>query len=52
MRARSKSRFPVPNRVKPTRVPRLFGGEAAAMSWMHSAEGEDAIRRILDEAGA
>lgn len=43
---------PVPHRVKPTRVPRLFDSEAAALSWMHSPEGEDAIRLILDEAGA
>jgi len=43
---------PVPNRVKPTRVPRLFDSEGAALSWMHSPEGEDAIRLILDEAGA
>ncbi|MBU6157020.1 MAG: hypothetical protein KJS87_08810 [Alphaproteobacteria bacterium] len=43
---------PVPNRVKPTRVPRLFDSEGAALSWLHSPEGEDAIRQILKEAGA
>ena len=41
---------PVPDRVKPHRVPRLFNSQPAAQSWIHSPEGEDAIRLILKEA--
>jgi hypothetical protein len=43
---------PVPNRNKPQRVPLQFDSEAAAQSWIHSPEGEDAIAQILTEAAA
>jgi hypothetical protein len=43
---------PVPDRVKPHRVPLQFDTEAAAQSWIHSPEGEDAIALILKEAAA
>ena len=38
---------PVPDRVKAHRVPLQFGSQAAAESWIHSAEGEDAIAQIF-----
>ena len=40
---------PVPDRVKAHRVPLQFNSQAAAESWIHSAEGEDAIALILSE---
>jgi hypothetical protein len=43
---------PVPDRVKAHRVPLQFDTEAAAQSWIHSPEGEDAIAQILAEAAA
>jgi hypothetical protein len=41
---------PVPDRVKPQRVPLQFDSKGAAESWIHSPEGEDAIAEILREA--
>lgn len=41
---------PVPDRVKPQRVPLQFDTMAAAESWIHSPEGEDRITDILREA--
>ena len=38
---------PVPDRVKAHRVPLQFDSQAAAESWIHSPEGEDAIALIL-----
>jgi len=43
---------PVPNRVRPHRVPLQFDSQGAADSWIHSPEGEDAIEAILKEAAA
>lgn len=43
---------PVPDRVRPHRVPQQFETQAAAESWIHSPDGEDAIRVILTEAAA
>ena len=40
---------PVPDRVKAHRVPRQFESLAAAESWIHSPEGEDAIAAILKQ---
>ena len=41
---------PVPDRVKPQRVPRQFSSMAEAESWIHSPDGEDAIVAILKDA--
>ena len=41
---------PVPDRVKAQRVPLQFDSQAAAESWIHSPEGEDAIAEILRDA--
>ncbi|MCE9524281.1 MAG: hypothetical protein K8S25_17820 [Alphaproteobacteria bacterium] len=41
---------PVHDRVKAQRVPLQFDSQAAAESWIHSAEGEDKIAEILREA--
>ena len=43
---------PVPERTKAHRVPLQFESEAAAQSWIHSPEGEDAIAQILTAAVA
>ena len=43
---------PVPERVKAHRVPLQFDSAAAAQSWIHSPEGEDAITQILAGAAA
>ena len=43
---------PVPDRVRPQRVSLQFDSQAAAESWIHSPEGEDAIAAILKEAAA
>ena len=40
---------PVEGRVRPHRVGMQFDSQAAAESWMHSPDGEDAIARILKE---
>ena len=37
---------PVEGRVRPHRVPRQFATLESAQSWIHSAEGKDAIREI------
>ena len=43
---------PVPNRVRPHRVPLQFESQEKADSWIHSPDGKDAITRILEgEAG-
>lgn len=42
---------PVPDRVKPHRVPLQFPTQQAAEAWLHSAEGKDAIGEILADAG-
>ena len=41
---------PVPDRVRPHRVAMQFETEAAAQSWIHSPDGEDAIAPIMSEA--
>ena len=41
---------PVPDRVKPQRVPLQFDSLASAQSWIHSPEGEDTISQILRDA--
>ena len=41
---------PVPDRVRPQRVPRQFDSLTAAQSWIHSPEGEDAITQIRNDA--
>lgn len=41
---------PVPDRVRPQRVPLQFETLAAAQSWIHSPEGEDRIADIRREA--
>lgn len=41
---------PVPNRVKPQRVPLQFDSLAEAQSWIHSPDGKDAIDEILKSA--
>jgi hypothetical protein len=38
---------PVPERVRPQRVALQFDSQAAAKSWIHSPDGEDAIAAIL-----
>lgn len=43
---------PVPDRVKAHRVPQQFDTQAAAESWIHSPEGEDAIAQILKQTVA
>ena len=43
---------PVPDRVRPQRVPLQFDSQGAAESWIHSPEGEDAIAVIMKEAAA
>ena len=40
---------PVPERVKAHRVPLQFDSQAAAETWIHSPEGEDAIAQILKQ---
>jgi len=42
---------PVPDRVKPQRVPLQFDSLAKAEGWIHSPEGKDAIDEILRSAG-
>jgi hypothetical protein len=43
---------PVPDRVRPHRVALQFDSQAAAESWIHSPDGEDAIALIMKEAAA
>jgi hypothetical protein len=43
---------PVPDRVRPHRVAMQFDSEAAATSWIHSPDGEDAITHILKQSAA
>jgi Ribonuclease G/E len=38
---------PVPDRVKPHRVPLQFATQEEADSWIHSPDGKDMIREIL-----
>lgn len=38
---------PVPDRVKPYRVPLQFATLENAESWIHSPDGEDLIRDVL-----
>ena len=40
--------IPAPDRVKPHRVPLQFPTQESADSWIHSPEGKDAIRDILN----
>jgi hypothetical protein len=40
---------PVPDRVKPHRVPLQFESLENAQSWIHSPEGEDMIADLLGE---
>ncbi|HTO41866.1 MAG TPA: hypothetical protein VL026_12895 [Rhizomicrobium sp.] len=42
---------PVPDRVKPQRVPLQFEDLSKAESWIHSPDGKDAIDEILKGAG-
>jgi hypothetical protein len=43
---------PVPDRTRPHKVALQFDSQAAAESWIHSPDGEDAIAQILREAAA
>lgn len=43
---------PVEGRVRPHRVALQFETQAAAESWIHSPDGEDAIRLIMKESAA
>ena len=38
---------PVPDRVKPHRVPLQFASKDEADAWIHSPDGKDMIREIL-----
>jgi hypothetical protein len=38
---------PVPDRVKPHRVPQQFTTQETAEAWIHSPEGKEAIAEIL-----
>ena len=38
---------PVPDRVRPHRVPLQFDSQDSAERWIHSPEGRDAIAEIL-----
>jgi hypothetical protein len=40
---------PVPDRVRPHRVPLQFPSKESADSWIHSPEGKETIREILGE---
>jgi hypothetical protein len=40
--------IPVPDRVRPHRVPLQFETQAKAESWLHSAEGKETIADILE----
>jgi len=37
---------PVPDRVKPHRVPRQFASEQEALAWLHSPDGEETVDEI------
>ena len=41
---------PVPDRVKPHRVPHQFKTQESAEAWIHSPDGKDAIAEILGTA--
>jgi hypothetical protein len=41
---------PVPERVKPYRVPQQFPTQQAAEAWLHSEEGREAVRDALADA--
>ncbi|MBN9533193.1 MAG: hypothetical protein J0I26_02540 [Alphaproteobacteria bacterium] len=43
---------PVPDRVKPHRVPMQFQSEDEAQGWLHSAEGKETVAEILKPAKA
>jgi hypothetical protein len=43
---------PVPNRNKPVKAADQFDTLAKAQAWMHTPDGEEAIEKILKEAGA
>jgi hypothetical protein len=43
--------IPVPDRVRPYRVPLQFESLAKAESWIHSPEGKDSIEEILRSYG-
>jgi hypothetical protein len=40
--------IPVPERVRPHRVPLQFDTQEKAESWLHSPEGKDMIEEILE----
>ena len=40
--------IPAPDRVKPHRVPLQFATQESADSWIHSPEGKDTIRDMLN----
>ena len=42
---------PVPDRVKPHRVPQQFKTQESAEAWIHSPDGKDAIAEILAGRG-
>ena len=42
---------PVPDRVKPQRVPQQFKTQESAEAWIHSPEGKEAIAEILGMSG-
>ncbi len=42
---------PVEGRVRPYRIPQQFATRESAESWIHSAEGKDAISEIVQGEG-
>ena len=41
--------IPVPDRVKPLRVPLQFESQESAESWIHSPDGKDAIAELVEK---
>ena len=44
--------IPVPDRVRPHRVPLQFPSQEKAESWLHSPEGKDMIAEIIEQEQA
>jgi hypothetical protein len=41
--------IPVPNRVRPLRVPLQFDTQEKAESWLHSPDGKDKIAEMVEQ---
>lgn len=41
--------IPVPNRVRPLRVPLQFDTQEKAESWLHSPDGKDKIAEMIEQ---